>query len=458
MSSSAPDPQRARRLRRLVESAVAAYEQRGVAGLEESLRDAGDEAGAVRARLEMLRQSGLLAEEAPAREETSAGEGRALPPSLGEFVPLEKLGEGAMGIVWRAEQPSLRRQVALKVIRPEYTWIEGARERFRREAEAVARLQHPAIVPVYAVGEENGVSYLAFELVEGLALDRLLEELARRGASELRGEHALAIIAERDGRGALPAGVPALFRGRWIEVVVRLLQELADALAHAHERGILHRDLKPSNVMLTRDGAVRLLDFGLAAAEGAPSLTREGAAPGSLAYMAPELLAAEGARADVRSEVYALGVCAYELLRLRPPFEGRSMLEVRARILRGDFEALRTSRDGLPWELLAIVETAMERAPQRRYADLRAFAEDLRRFAAREPIAARRSGPLRRGARWIQRHPVAATALSLGALLLTAVPSAIAVQQARDAATVRGALEQAKDAGARSEQNVLALL
>ncbi|MBK9386335.1 MAG: serine/threonine protein kinase [Planctomycetes bacterium] len=444
-----------RRIVRLVERALRELEASGEAGLAELLRDHPEDEAEVRARLELLARSGLAEPKPPAPSS---------PARLGDFVPLERLGEGGMGVVWRARQESLGRTVALKVIRPEYLWFEGARARFRREAESVAKLRHPGIVPLFAFGEQDGVPYLAFELVEGLPLDRLIAELLGSDPTHLSGKQALEMLAARDGQGPL-VETPPLFAGTWLEVALRLAIAIGDSLAHAHSRGVLHRDLKPSNAMVTRGGEVKLLDFGLASSEGSERMTREGSAPGSLAYMAPELLDRAQVRADVRSEVYALGVVLYELLALKAPFEGGSVESVRARILGSQVEPLARRSPGVPWELLAIVECAMERDPARRYADVTAMVEDLQRAARKEPIFARRASWLRRAWRAVQRHPVLATALVLGTALVIAVPlthafqqTRLAEQEAREAKRVREALLVSDRERARAEESELDLL
>lgn len=448
-----------RRIVRLVERALRELEASGEAGLAALLRAHPEDEAEVRSRLELLQQSGL-AESLPV-----APAAPAVPARLGEFEPEARLGEGGMGVVWQAWQPSLSRRVALKVIRPEYLWFQGARERFRREAEAVAKLRHPAIVPIHAVGEEGGVPYLAFELVEGLALDRVVGELLGEDPSRLAAERALGIIAAHDGRGALDGAPPPLFEGRWVDLALRVAIAIGEGLAHAHSRGVLHRDLKPSNAMLTREGEVKLLDFGLASSEGSERVTREGSAPGSLAYMAPELLDRASARADVRSEVYSLGVLLYELLALKAPFEGGSVESVRARILTSTVQPLERRHRGIPWELGAIVACAMERDPARRYVDVTAFVADLRRAIAHEPIEARRASLSRRVWRALQRHPAASTAAVLTAMLVVAVPltfafqqARLAAQEAREAQRVREALLVSDRERLRAEQSELELL
>lgn len=357
-------------------------------------------------------------------QETRAPE---FPAAIGPFDLLARLGGGGMGVVYRARERELGREVALKVVRPELLHFGNARERFRREVEAVARLQHPAIVPVYSVGEADGLPWLAMELVRGASLGELLTDLRGRRPERLTGADLARVLAQRAGVDPDAVLQRALFAGSWIDVACRIVQRIAEALAHAHELGILHRDVKPSNVMLTAEGQAKLVDFGLALRADAQKLTRSGTQLGTDAYMSPEQV--RGDELDPRSDVYSLGVALYELLALREAFVGANLVETQALVLAGRCVPLRQLNRTVPWDVETICSTAMDLDRRRRYQDARAFAADLGRWLRRESIVARRPGITLRARRWIERHPTVAASALLGTLLLVGLPSGLLIQE-----------------------------
>jgi tetratricopeptide (TPR) repeat protein len=342
-----------------------------------------------------------------------------LPERLGEFRLIERLGAGGMGVVYRALQEPLQREVAVKVIRPERLYFPGSRALFRREVEAVARMHHPGIVPIHLVGEERGIPFYAMELVRGRTLAVALSECRGRSTAEL------------DGRDLAP-GSP---RG-WVDTCCELVRQLALALAHAHAHGVVHRDIKPSNIMVREDGCALLLDFGLASHDGGERLTRTGSQPGSLAYMSPEQV--RGERVDARTDVYSLGVTLYEMLTLTPAFSGDTEAAVRARIERGEVVPMTVARRGIAWDVATVCATAMAPERPQRYGSATELAADLQAILARRPIAARRPGVGLRLRRFVQRRPTLATAAGLGALLLFGAPAALHLQEYR----ARAAIEQ----------------
>jgi tetratricopeptide (TPR) repeat protein/tRNA A-37 threonylcarbamoyl transferase component Bud32 len=404
------------------------------------------QAGPLRERIATLRDLGFL--------HLSPGElVRELPKSLGDFDFEELLGEGGMGAVYRATQRSMRRQVALKLMRPGFLDLPSARLRFAREAEAVARLSHPGIIAVHVSGEEQGVPYLVMDFVAGVSLDRVLRAVAGRNPRELSGadfQRALRRAGEPEGDSAGRARAPSaegeslIFAGTWHAACLRVARDIARALAHAHERGVLHRDIKPSNIMLTREGRVLLLDFGLASFVGAQALTRSGTIAGSLPYMAPEQLEGDRAAPDVRTDVYGLGVTLYQMLTLKSPhLDPDSSERTRARILDGRPAAPRTLCERLPKDAQSVVLVAMDCDPARRYQSAAAFAQDLDAVLEHRPISARPAGAFTHVARWAERHPGAATAAALALLIVTLGPSVYALQSARANQRLQAQLERA---------------
>ncbi|MEI6687400.1 MAG: serine/threonine-protein kinase, partial [Planctomycetota bacterium] len=228
---------------------------------------------------------------------------------IGDFKVLYKLGHGGMGQVFLAEQVSLKRKVALKILRSDLAEDSDSLQRFKKEAEAIAQVVHPCIVQVYAIGEAEGEHFMALEYVEGR---NLKEYLALRGTLDI---HSL----------------------------VSVLRQVASALQRASELGIIHRDIKPENILLTRKGEVKVADFGLArfAALVQPlNLTQTGMTLGTPLYMAPEQV--EGKQIDQRTDIYSLGVTAYHMIAGHPPYQGDTAVEVAFKHLRGEVELLET--------------------------------------------------------------------------------------------------------------------
>jgi serine/threonine protein kinase/formylglycine-generating enzyme required for sulfatase activity len=380
--------------------------------LDALLADHPNQAAEVIVRLARLRELGLV--------EDGSGS-RALPERLGGFRLIEQLGEGGMGLVWAAEEEALGRRVALKMVRPEQLWFRGARERFRREVEAVARLQHPGIVPVYAVGEESGVPFFTMELLDGCTLADALSLLRGRDPRTLSGQDLRTAVeaasrAREDHRASSHGvGTPA----SWSDTCLQIARQMAEALDYAHGRGLVHRDVKPSNVAIVRSGRAMLFDFGLARSGEVDRMTRTGSQLGSLPYMSPEQVRGEE-DLDARTDVYSLGATLYELLTLKPAFELESVPELQAAILAGRFPRPRQIVRSIASDVETVCLKAMAREPDQRYASADDFAHDLGNLLARRPIEARRAGALLRVVRWSQRHPRASAAL-IAALPLTAL-------------------------------------
>ncbi len=418
----------------LVFAALEGLEREGQTGLEAICQAHPQAASEIRRRVGALAGAGLI--------EPEHMHGRPVLQRLGEFRIEEELGQGGMGIVYRAVQEGLGRQVALKVVRPEHLYFPGARARFRREVETVAKLQHPGIVAVHSVGEENGVPYFAMELVRGKSIDEVLKSLRGRAPTELRGQD----LDPAPGSGGY------LFAGTWEQACLRVLRQVCEALEFAHQNGVLHRDIKPSNVMLTSEGLSRalLLDFGLAIGRGSAKLTRSNAQVGSLRYMAIESLRANQSEIGPHTDVYGLGVTLYEMLTLSPAFQGGSDVEIMRSIESGALPSVRSKNPEISWEAQTICATAMDPDPKRRYQSAADLGRDLANALEHRPIDARRASLWLRTKRWSQRKPAAATALTLGALALVILPLAYAWQQRQSARqiTVQRDRAQAAYAGA----------
>ena len=288
---------------------------------------------------------------------------RYVPERIGSYRILGIIGEGAMGVVYEAEQDRPHRRVALKVIRPGFASTARLR-RFEHEAEVLGRLQHPGIAQIYHAGiAETGSGiqpYFAMELVRGRPLNDY--------------------VAGRQ----LP-----------LKERLTLFTEICDAVEHAHEKGVIHRDLKPANIVVEASGRPKVLDFGLARAIDADVRstmhTGAGEMVGTVAYMSPEQVAGDTDQLDARSDIYALGVIAYELLSDRSPYDlHRKPLAEMARIIREDEPArLSSVTRRLPGDVETIVAKALEKDKARRYGSAAEMAEDVRRFLRDEPIVAR---------------------------------------------------------------------
>ncbi|MCB9896677.1 MAG: serine/threonine protein kinase [Planctomycetes bacterium] len=442
-------------VRDLLARVLDGLEDEGSAAVERVCREHPQAASAVRRRLATLRAAGLL---------DDAAEVGGFPERLGDYRLLERLGGGGMGVVYLARQEGLGRIVALKLVRPEHLYFPDARARFAREVEAVAKLAHPGIVPVYAAGEEQGVPYLAMEYVRGATLGELLADLRGRDPRTLHGGDLTRVLGARvatssgagfdadesrdvrASRGSDGAAARQAFAGAWTDTCLRLVEQAARALQHAHERGVLHRDLKPSNLILSPDGRLLLLDFGLAVSKDSTRITRTGSELGSAPYASPEQVRGRFAEVDERSDVYSLGVTLYELLTLHLPYLADDVEATRALILEGRAPPPRALNPSVPRDAETVCLLAMFPERARRYASAADFADDLRRVLERRPPAGRRPGPLAQARRWVARHPAATTAIGLFLVLVLGGPLAWGFEQRRAAAR----LAQERD---RAERN-----
>jgi WD40 repeat protein/serine/threonine protein kinase len=303
---------------------------------------------------------------------------------VGDYELVAEIARGGMGVVYRARQVSLNRVVALKMILASGSAGEEQVVRFLAEAEAVANLDHPHIVPIYEVGRHEGQHYFSMKLLSGGSLTSRMAELSShpREAAEM-------------------------------------VATVARAVHFAHRSGILHRDLKPANILLDENGSPHVTDFGLAKRiEGDAGLTHSGVVMGTPTYMAPEQAAGRTKRLTTAADVYSLGVILYEILAKRPPFSGESIIDLLRQVV--EAEPVRPSLvvPGVDRDLETIALKCLEKDPQRRYGSAEALAEDLDRWSRGEPILARPASPRERAIKWVKRNPALAGSIAMAVLLL----------------------------------------
>jgi predicted Ser/Thr protein kinase len=309
---------------------------------------------------------------------TNAPETGARLKYFGDYELLEEIARGGMGVVWKARQTSLKRDVALKMIRAGALASPDEVQRFLREAEAAANLQHPNIIAIHEVGEHGGQHYFSMDYVAGRDLGALVKD------------------------GPLAPQVAA----RYVKII-------AEAIHFAHQRGTLHRDLKPQNVLIDAADQPRITDFGLAKLMKDDSrLTQSGTVMGSPSYMPPEQ--AVGRQGDIgpASDVYSLGAMLYELLTGRPPFRGATALDTLRLVMEAEPAAPRRLLGTIPPDLETICLKCLEKSPAVRYPTARALAEELDRFLKGEPILARPASAVRKTVSWARRHPNVLVALA----------------------------------------------
>lgn len=373
---------------------------------------------------------------------------------LGDFRLLRQVGRGGMGVVYEAEQLSLHRRVALKILPLAGVLDERQLTRFRNEALAAATLDHPNIVDVHGVGCERGIHYYAMRFIDGQSLAEVIRDLR-----QFTGPH----VQDKGVSPANPSWASLLATGPWVPAacegdpdspqiqawssspsaaqastepkavfptrestasreylrnVARLGMQVAEALDHAHQRGIIHRDIKPGNLMLDSRGKVWVTDFGLAHLETGASLTLSGDLIGTVRYMSPEQALAKRVLIDHRTDVYSLGITLYELLTLEPGYSGNDRQELLRQIAFEEPRPPRRLNGAIPAELETIILKAMAKNPSERYATARELADDLGRFLEDRPIQARRPTVLQRTNKWVRRHRTGVWTVSMTALVM----------------------------------------
>ena len=347
---------------------------------------------------------------------------------IGDFHLLRLIGRGGMGEVWEAEQVSLRRRVALKLILPERVSDESL-ALFAREARAAGRLSHPDIVALHGNGEADGFHWIAMELVDNACTLKDSIDVLRQ-AEQL----------PRD----------------YFEQVATSIERVAQALAYAHSAGIIHRDIKPQNILITAAGAPKLVDFGLARIVEETVLSQTGDVRGTYAYMSPEQVEARRGTIDERTDIFSLGVVLYEMLALQRPFVGDTTHQIAHQILVVDPTPPDEIRSKAPGDLAVICGKAMEKDPERRYGSMAELAADLSRHLASKPILAKPPTTLQRTTKWVKRNPTKSVAagVAAGAMVVISWLGLVAVDNAKQAETNAQLAEEQR---AEAEQRAVEL-
>lgn len=354
---------------------------------------------------------------------------------LGDFRIVRELGRGGMGAVYEAEQLSLRRRVALKVLPFAAALHAKHLQRFKTEAHAAAQLHHSNIVPIYAVGCERGVHFYAMQLIEGRSLAAVIQDLRGESFPE--------------------AGERSAHDRQRYRSTARMIANVADALEYAHGMGVIHRDIKPANLLLDAKGTVWITDFGLAQVSAEAGLTQTGDLLGTLRYMSPEQAAGQHLQMDHRTDIYSLGATLYELLTLEPVFPGDDRQTLLRQILDADPIPLRRIVRSIPVELETIVLKALSKNPADRYATAGELAADLRRFLDDRPIMARRPSAVDRIRKGIRRHPSLVAAAALLLIFSVVGLSVTTALVAREQALTQDAYMQERKRAQEAEEQFL---
>jgi serine/threonine protein kinase/tetratricopeptide (TPR) repeat protein len=377
--------------------------------------------------------------------QSAAADGLPERATLGDFRIIREIGRGGMGVVYEAEQLSIGRRVALKVL-PFAAMLDRQQlNRFKNEARAAGTLDHPNIVAIYFVGCERSVHFYAMQLIEGKSLAQVIEQLragshpkgTRRGAgSEVSGVRRVessircqvsecevedtAPVAHLSTLHAPGSQLPAFASREYFRTVAQLGIQAAEALDHAHRNGILHRDIKPANLLVDDTGKLWITDFGLARMEQDAGMTMTGDLLGTLRYMSPEQALAQRVVVDHRSDIYSLGVTLYEMITLRPAYAAADRHELLRQIAFEDSRKPRQINSLIPQDLETIVLKAIEKNPVQRYATAHGLADDLRSFLQSHPIKAKPPTWRDQVIKWSRRHPAGVRA-TLAVIVTTAI-------------------------------------
>jgi WD40 repeat protein/serine/threonine protein kinase len=405
----------------------------------------------VLASLQMIRLSTPASGAAP----TASADGHTN-GCLGDFRILREVGRGGMGVVYEAEQISLGRRVALKVLPFAAALDPKQLQRFQNEAHAAAQLHHTNIVPVFGVGSERGMHYYAMQFIDGQTLATVISE--RRGsASTDRRDKSNGLSEDATGPYVATPPIAALSTERsagdpaFYRATARLGMQAAEALEHAHSLGVVHRDVKPANLLVDGRGNLWVTDFGLAQVQSDTRLTLTGDLVGTLRYMSPEQALAQRVPIDHRTDIYSLGATLYELLTLEPAFGGRDRHELLRQIAFEEPSPPRRLNKAIPAELETIVLKAIEKNPADRFGTAQELADDLERFLKDEPIRAKRPSLVQRARKWMRRHQpivwsalIAAVVVLILTVVVLALSNRVVAQEKKQAEESLNAETQAK--------------
>lgn len=403
----------------------------------------------------------------PKLGKTSATDAQPKLRTLGDYEIRREIGRGGMGTVYEAWERSLQRVVAIKILGQHVSATHSAVIRFQREAQAAAKLHHTHIVPIFAQGEEDGVYYYAMELIEGRSLNEIITEQRKLHTADtdtinlddtiILNRTSTSEVDDDSSQTATVAAVPhpvtsqtstiTMVDAQFVEIA-KHVSDVADALAYAHDEGIIHRDIKPHNLILGNDGRMRVSDFGLARILEQPGVTVTGEMLGSPLYMSPEQIREGPAKTDYRTDIYSLGATLYEWLAFQPPYPGETREQVISLILTSEPRPLRNLNALVPTDLETICTKAIERDPAKRYQSAAEFRDDLRRFVQRSPIKAKRASLAARGVKFIGRHQVASL-MGIAALIAIVMGSTLLRNQgelANQQAAVVEAQQQTQEA------------
>jgi WD40 repeat protein/serine/threonine protein kinase len=407
-------------LARVLDAYLAAIESGQAIDPETLIANHPQIADRLRACLAVLR----VASEVEARADADAAIEPALNTRLGDFRILRIIGRGGMGLVFEAEQLSLHRRVALKMLPFAAALDPQQLRRFQIEAQAAAQLHNTNIVPIFLVGCEQGVHYYAMQYIEGQTLANVIADLKRLTNAEEVSAH-LSLPLERGEAGEGSSDLqqqtpipPNIHTPAYFQTIARLGQQAAEGLEHAHQLGIIHRDIKPSNLLIDIRGNLWITDFGLARIQSDSTLTMSGDIIGTLRYMSPEQSSGGETQIDHRADIYSLGATLYELLTLHPVHQSQDRAELIRRMTVEDPVAPRRHNPWIPKDLKTIVIKALSKDADHRYQSAQSLAEDLRRFQDHRPIQARRPSPWKRAEKWIRRHKaITVSAIAVSVLM-----------------------------------------